>query len=151
MLIDALCNVFQIDLLSFLKRNMANYCIYIQEITLWMISSLMSAANKFLVRSNLSLTLCLQHNFSLPYFTHQPTQAQKNLIFVLHYPHELPGCQNLRHSLSSKFKPCMAKRTYTGYQPVSKRNANDMVDICYVTTLNVLSFQRNLETLIALF
>ena len=45
----------------------------------------------------------------------------------------------------------MAKRTYTGYQPVSKRNANDMVDICYVTTLNVLSFQRNLETLIALF
>ena len=103
-----------------------------------MISSLMSAANKFLVRSNLSLTLCLQHNFSLPYFTHQPTQAQKNLIFVLHYPHELPGCQNLRHSLSSKFKPCMAKRTYTGYQPVSKRNANDMVDICYVTTLNVL-------------
>ena len=32
----------------------------------------------------------------------------------------------------------MAKRTYTGYQPVSKRNANDMVDICYVTSLNVL-------------
>ena len=32
----------------------------------------------------------------------------------------------------------MAKRTYTGYQPVSKCNANDMVDICYVTTLNVL-------------
>ena len=32
----------------------------------------------------------------------------------------------------------MAKTTYTGYQPVSKRNANDMVDICYVTSLNVL-------------
>ena len=32
----------------------------------------------------------------------------------------------------------MAKQTYTGYQPVSKRNANDMVDICYVTSLNVL-------------
>ena len=29
MLIDALFNIFQIDLLSFLKTNMANYCIYI--------------------------------------------------------------------------------------------------------------------------
>ena len=29
MLIDALCNKFQNALLSFLKRNMANYCIYI--------------------------------------------------------------------------------------------------------------------------